>query len=62
MHPTDLSMALAQERIRDLLAEAVTFRLAARLRKTGRRPARGRRRRPTGHGREGFGAAVPGRS
>ena len=62
MHPTDLSIALAQERIRDLLAGAETFRLTARLRKTGRRPARGRRRHPTAHGREGFSAAVPGRS
>jgi hypothetical protein len=39
MLPTDLS--IAQARIRDLLAEAETSRLAARLRKTGRRPARG---------------------
>jgi ribosomal protein L4 len=62
MLPTDLSIALAQERIRDLLAEAVTSRLAARLRKTGRRPARGRRRHPTRHGREGFGAAAASRS
>jgi hypothetical protein len=62
MLPTDLSIALAQERIRDLLAEAETSRLAARLRKTGRRPARGRRRHLTGHGRQGFGAAAPSRS
>jgi hypothetical protein len=62
MLPTDLSIALAHERIRDLLAEAETARLAARLRKTGRRPARGRRRHRIGHGREGFGAAAPSRS
>ena len=60
MLPTDLS--IAQARIRDLLAEAETSRLAARLRKTSRRPARGRRRHRTGHGREGFGAAAPSRS
>jgi hypothetical protein len=58
MLPTDLSIALAQERIRDLLAEAER----SRLRKTGRRPARGRWRHLIGHRREGFGAAAPSRS
>ena len=48
MLPTDLS--IAQARIRDLLAEAETSRLAARLRKTGRQPAR---RRCTRSGRRG---------
>jgi hypothetical protein len=62
MLPTDLSIALAQERIRDLLAEAETSRLAARLRKTGRRPARGRWRHLAAYRREGFGAAAPSRS
>lgn len=37
LHP-EIVIALAQERRRDLLAEAETSRLAARLRKTGHRP------------------------
>jgi hypothetical protein len=60
MLPTDLS--IAQARIRDLLAEAETSRLAARLRKTGRRPARGRWRQLTGHRRQGIGGVAPSRS
>ena len=60
MLPTDLS--IAQARIRDLLAEAETSRLAARLRKTGRRPARGRWRHLAAYRRQGIGAAAPSRS
>jgi hypothetical protein len=60
MLPTDLS--IAQTRICDLLAEAETSRLAARLRKTGRRPARGRWRLLAGYRRQGVGAAAASRS
>jgi hypothetical protein len=60
MLPTDLS--IAQARIGDLLAEAESSWLVARLRKTGRRPARGRWRLLVGRRREGFGAAAPARS
>ena len=60
MLPSDLS--IAQARIRDLLAEAETSRLTARLRKTGRRPARGRWRHLAAYRRQGIGAAVPSRS